>query len=813
MTLTGRSLQWSAAVFFALMAGAPNGTAAARADDRRSSPPPSEQRLLKEYCVSCHNQRLMTGGLALDTLDPENVKANAETWERVLRKLQLGVMPPVGSRRPDQSTYANAIHSLTDRLDRAAALHPNPGHPVLHRLNRAEYANAIRDLLGLDVDVASLLPADDSAFGFDNVADVLNTSPALLQAYLAAARKISAVAVGNPHVDAGSETYSVGQDLSQDYQLEGLPLGTVGGLSARHTFPVDGEYDIQVKLYRTNLNAMRGLPTPHELELTLDGARILLAQLGGDDDLVAVQKNPTAASDEIETKRLRIRVFVKSGSHRIESAFLAETSPRLATNRLQRFVRDFNPYDAEGAPHVQSITVKGPFNPSTSWKPVSDRLFVCRPSVPADEFVCARRILAALARRAYRRPLSYEERERLIGFYQKGRTGGPFEAGIEFALRFMLASPAFVFRAEDAPANVRPGTPYRITDYELASRLSFFLWSSIPDEILLNLAADGRLHQPDVIARQVKRMLADSRSDAFVHNFAGQWLQLRNLKRIIPNSDIFPDFDDNLRQAFEREAELFFSSIVREDRSALDLMTADYSFLNERLARHYGIPGVYGSNFRRVQLANPERWGLLGKGAVLLVTSHANTTSPVLRGKWVLENILGAPPPPPLPDVPALKESEPGVPRTMREQMEQHRANPACAGCHKNMDPIGFALEHYDAVGAWRATADGVALNTADRLADGSDVDDVTTLRAALLKRPSVFVQTFTEKLMVYGLGRGLTYEDGPIVRRIVRTAEAQGNRFSALVIGMVTSAPFQMRMIIKDGAIAENTASRPLRH
>jgi hypothetical protein len=766
---------------------------------------PTNAELLKQYCFGCHNERLKAGGLALDTLDTQNVAANADVWEKVLRKLQLGAMPPLNARRPDDAAYAELIHRLDDDLDRAATAKPNPGHPLLHRLNRAEYANAIRDLLGLDVNVSALLPPDDSAFGFDNVADVLNTSPALLQAYLSAARKISAVAAGDPHVSPGSDTYSVPQDLSQDEHLDGLPLGTVGGLSAHHTFPVDGEYEFQVRLYRTNLSAIRGLQAPHQLELTLDGKRILIATLGGNDDLVAVQKNPTAASDALEMQRLRIRLSVKAGRHEIESAFLGETSPRFETNRLQRFVRDFNPYDAEGAPHVQSVTVKGPFNAATSWHPLSAELSVCRPAAAAEE-PCARRVLTGIARRAYRRPLSAEETQRVMVFYRQRRAAGSFDAGLEFALRFILASPAFVFRAENAPEQVKPGTAYRISDYELASRLSFFLWSSIPDDTLLNLAAEGRLHQREVLAQQVSRMLADRRADAFVENFAGQWLQLRNLKRIVPNSDIFPDFDDNLRQAFGREAELFFGSVVHEDRSVLDLLDGDYTFVNERLARHYGIPGVLGSNFRRVHLDDQQRWGMLGKGAVLLVTSHANTTSPVLRGKWVLENLLGAPPPAPPPDVPALKENEPGAkPRTMREQMEQHRVSAICAGCHKTMEPIGFALENFDAVGAWRTTAEGgVPLNTADVLNDGSRINDAVTLRTALLKRAPVFVQTLTEKLMVYGLGRGLSYEDEPVARRIVRSAEQQGNRFSSLIVGIVTSEPFQMRMKVTEQQVAE---------
>jgi mono/diheme cytochrome c family protein len=772
------------------------------------------QNVLRQYCFTCHNQRLKTGGLVLDALDVSNVAANAETWEKVLRKLQLGVMPPVGVGRPNEATYTSVIGYLEHSLDRASAAQPNPGHPVLHRLNRAEYRNAIRDLLGFDVDVTQLLPPDDSAYGFDNVADVLNTSPALLQGYLSAARKISAVAVGDPGMPAGADTYSVGQDLSQDEHLEDLPLGTVGGLSTWHMFPIDGEYDFQIKLFRTNLNAIRGLQSPHQLELALDGSRILLADLGGDADLVAVQTNPTEASDAIETKRLRIRLFAKAGRHDISAAFLGESSPRLETNRLQRFVRDFNPYDAEGAPHVQSVTVKGPFNPTKAWNPVSPQVFLCHPKVSADDTPCARRILTILARRAYRGPVSPDDVKRLMVFYQKGRAEGSFEAGIEFVLRSILVSPEFVFRAEAAPAAIKPGVPYRVTDYELASRLSFFLWSSIPDETLLDLASVGRLHRPDVLAQQVRRMLADARANAFVENFAGQWLQLRNLKRIVPNSDIFPDFDDNLRQASQREAELFFGSIVREDRNTLDLMTADYTFVNERLARHYRIPGIVGSNFRRVQLSDPARWGLLGKSAVLLVTSHANTTSPVLRGKWVLENVLGAPPPPPPPNVPALKENEPGtVPRTMREQMEQHRANPVCAACHKNMDPIGFVLENFDAVGAWRTTNEGgVPLNTVDVLADGTKVTDVASLRAALLKRPSIFLQTLTEKLMIYALGRGLTYQDEPTARRIVRNAESQGNRFSALIMGIVDSEQFQMRVKLEDEVVASNAAPLPPR-
>jgi hypothetical protein len=762
-----------------------------------------EHATLQQYCYTCHNQRLKTAGLSLEGLDTEHVDRDAETWEKVVRKVRLGVMPPEGARRPDRATYDRLIDGLEVSLDRAAVAHPHAGRPLLHRLNRSEYANAIRDLFGLDVDVSSLLPPDDAAYGFDNVADALGSSPALMQAYLAAARKISLVVAGAAQVAPSSETYSVRQDLSQDQHLEGLPLGTVGGLRARHAFPADGEYEFQVRLFRTNLNAMRGLEDEHRVELALDGQRIFVATVGGEADLIALQKNPTTTSDGIEATRLRVRRFVAAGQREIGAAFLDETSPVLKTNRLQRFLRDFNPYDAEGAPHVKAITITGPFNAAPSSQGSPFLRSVCWPASAQDETPCARRIFSTIGRRAFRRPLSAQESGDLLQFYQRGRSDGTFATGVELALRRMLSSPSFVFRPERELSGAPAGSPFRITDYELASRLSFFLWSSIPDEELLRLAATGRLHTPDVLSQQVRRLLADSRSDALVTNFAGQWLQLRNLRGIVPNSDLFPDFDDNLRQAFRREAELFFGSVVGEDRNVVDLMTADYTFLNERLARHYGVPGVLGSQFRRVQLSDDARRGLLGKGAVLLVTSHANTTSPVLRGKWVLDNILGSPPPPPPPDVPALKEPEPGAaPRTMREQMEQHRSNPTCAACHKRMDPIGFALERFDVVGTWRTSADGgIAINTADTLANGVRVDGVADLRRALLERPTVFVQTLTEKLLVYALGRGLTYEDMPVVRQIVRGAAAHDCRFSSLITGIVSSVPFQMKDVqpVKD--------------
>ena len=659
------------------------------------------------------------------------------------------------------------------KLDAAVAGQARPGRPLLHRLNRAEYANAVRDLLGLDVDVASLLPPDDAAFGFDNVADAQASSPALLQAYLTAARRISTLATGETR-GPDSATYTVRQDLSQDHHLEGLPLGTVGGGVFEHVFPADGEYQFQVRLYRSNLSAIRGLEDPHQIELTIDGERKLFTRIGGPEDLVPLQKNPTDTSDQLEATRLRVRVPVKAGRHAVAAAFLEEVPPLLETNRLQRFIRDFaNPFDAEGAPHVQSITIQGPFD-----RPRRPTLRArgCSSAGPRPPRT-SRRKEEDDARRGssrrwpagrIRRPVTADGARGTAVVLPAGACQGHVRARDRICAPPCPGLSGFRIPREAEPANLPPGRPFYVNDYELASRLSFFLWSSIPDDELLKLADEGRLRRPDVLVRQVRRMVADRRSEALVANFAGQWLHLRNLRGIVPNSDLFPDFDDNLRQAFRRETELFFGSILRDNRSVLELLTGDYTFVNERLARHYNIPGVFGSQFRQVRLTDDARRGLLGKGAVLMVTSHANTTSPVLRGKWVLENVLGSPPPVPPPDVPALAEGESTrAPRTMRQQMEQHRANAACASCHRLMDPIGFALENFDAVGMWRLRNEaGMPIETADVLANGDKIDGVQGLREALLKRSDVFVQTLTEKLLIYGLGRGLSADDMPLVRR-----------------------------------------------
>jgi hypothetical protein len=759
---------------------------------------PSQREILDKYCVTCHNQRLKTGGLTLDTMDLGRVPAQAEVWEKVVRKLRSGTMPPAGMPRPDPATYSSLAGWIEAQIDQASG--PYAGRPILHRLNRSEYANAVRDLLALDIDAASLLPADDSAFGFDNISDALGVSPSLQEHYLDAALKIGALAVGDPKIAPGSETWRIRQDLSQDQHVNGLPLGTVGGTMVHYNFPLDGEYSFQSNLYRTNLNIMRGLESPHQVEFSVDGRRIHLASLGGQEDLASLFQKPTDTGDAVDA-RLRVRVPIKAGPHVVTVAFL-EDPDAVEPARLQPYIRSsVDNFDWSGSPHLQSLTIAGPFHPAgASDTPSRRRIFVCHPGRDINENACARQIVSRLARRAYRQPLASQDLETLLHFYQSGKQDGGFEGGIELALERILASPKFLFRVERDPAGSTPGGSYRISDSELASRLSFFLWSSIPDDELLRLASEGKLKNPAVFDRQVRRLLADPKSQALVDNFAGQWLQLRNLRNVQPNSDLFPDFDDNLRQSFRRETELLFESVVQGDRSVLDLLTADYTFVNERLARHYGIPDIYGSRFRRVAVTDDARRGLLGQGSILALTSHAERTSPVVRGKWILENILGTPVPPPPPDVPALKGNQEGQkPRTMREQMAEHRANAVCASCHKAMDSIGFAMENFDAVGAWRTRDAGQPIDATGELSDGTKVDGVVTLRNALLSRPELFAGTLTEKLLTYALGRGLDYRDMPTVRAILRDASRDNYRFSTLILGVVHSTPFQMRTTPRD--------------
>jgi len=758
--------------------------------------------IVDQYCVTCHNARLKTGDLVLEKLDMSHVDSDAAIWEKVVRKVRAGVMPPQGARHPDQATTHGLIAFLENQLDRAAEAHPNPGRPLLHRLNRAEYKNAIRDLLTLDVDVTTLLPPDDSAYGFDNISDVLGVSPSLQERYLAAAGRISRLAVGDPTMRAGSDTYRVAQDLSQNQHIDGLPLGTVGGLRVRHTFPLDAQYEFQTKLYRTNLNVVRGLEYPTEFEIAIDGRQIHRVTIGGNADLAAMFDKPTDTGDAVEL-RMRVRVPVTAGPHDVTASFVGNV-PLKDTVRLQPFIRSSaDNFDWAGWPHIQTFTVTGPFDAKGPGDTPSRRaIFECVPTKPSAERACATKILTRLARRAYRQPVTKAQIEPILQIYDEGRKAATFERGVQRGLERILAGPLFAFRVERDPEGATSGSAYRVPDLELASRLSFFLWSSIPDDQLLDLATRKKLSDPATLEQQVHRMLADERSSALTSNFAGQWLQLRNVRSVQPNSDEFPDFDDNLRQAFRRETELLFDSLIREDRSVLDLLRANYTFVNERLARHYGIPDVYGSRFRRVAVTEDARKGLLGQGSVLSVTSHAERTSPVLRGKWVLENLLGLPVPPPPPDVNQnLPAADAEKPKTLREQMAIHRANPTCATCHKVMDPVGFAMENFDVVGAWRTREPGGAIDASGQLADGRQIDGVVTLRNAILERPDIFVTTMTEKMMTYALGRGVEASDMPAVRRVVRDGSKQDYRFSSIVMGIVKSVPFQMRAAIGDQA------------
>ena len=754
----------------------------------------AQRTLLDKYCVTCHNERTKTAGLTLDSADLANVPASAEVWEKVIRKVRGGMMPPVGMPRPTQAQLDGLVSHLETAIDRATLASPTLRGSIMHRLNRAEYANTIREVLALDLDVAALLPADEEAFGFDNIADVQSVSPALMDRYLSAAWKISSLAVGSPKILASLETFRVRGDTSQHDHIEGLPIGTRGGILFQHYFPVDGEYVVSPRLYRNTVDNIRGLEREYDLEITVDGARVHLARFGGPADERESYARPAAAGDELEA-RFRIRRPFTAGPHTIGVAFLKKSSAT-TLELLQPFGRErVDPITPVGITELDRVTLEGPFNvTSPGDSPSRRRIFACRPASEREALPCATRILTSLARRAYRGTVSDAETNRLMTFYSREREkGGDFDAGVEAALTYLLVSPQFLFRIERDPANARPATPYRISDMELASRLSFFLWSSIPDDELLTLAAQDRLHTPAVLERQVKRMLADERARALGSNFAGQWLYLRNIRGLVPDPDVFPDFDHNLRTALQRETEMLFESIVLEDRSAIDLLTADYTFVNERLAKHYGIPNIYGMQFRRVPVADNARRGLLGHGSILTLTSYANRTSPVTRGRYVLTNLLGTPPPPPPPDVPPFNET-PGKGLSMRQRMEQHRKSPACASCHQVMDPIGLALENFDGIGRWRTTDNGAIVDSSATLWNGARVDGPGALRQAILTRPDPFVRTMTENLLTYALGRGVEHYDMPFIRSILRDSARTNYRFSSLVLGIVKSAPFQMR-------------------
>jgi hypothetical protein len=750
-----------------------------------------EKAVIQRYCAGCHNTKSKTSGLELDVLSQQAISQHPEAWEKVVRRMRARYMPPAGVPRPDEKTYNAVVASIESQLDQAAAAKPNPGRPEsFHRLNRTEYKNAIRDLLDLEVDVSSLLPSDEVSHGFDNVSTG-DLSPSLLERYLSAARKISRLAVGLPARSPGGTTVHLPPDLTQEEHLNDLPLGTRGGMVVQHTFPLDAQYEIQLRLARDrneHVEGLYGVYREHQVELMLDGERVKLF----------TTKRPGSGSDHsVVDQDMNVRLFVKAGPHSIAVAFPKKPSVLLETER-QPYQAHFNmDRHPRPRPAVYSVTVNGPYEAKGPGEtPSRRRIFSCRPETATEESACARRILMTLMRRAYRRPVTETDLAVPMKFYQQARTQDGFEGGIEMALRAVLVSPEFLFRVEQDPAGVAPKTAYRLSDLELASRLSFFLWSSIPDDELLDTAIAGTLKTPAVLEKQVRRMLADPRSKVLATNFAEQWLYLRNLSSATPDMRIFAGFDDNLRQAFRQETELFFESIMREDRSVLDLLRANYSFVNERLAKHYGIPNVYGSRFRRVTFDKGSlRGGLLRHGSVLTVTSYATRTSPVIRGKWILENLLGVVPPPPPAAVPALKEKhDDGKLLTMRERLAQHRDNPACSSCHKLMDPVGFALENYDAVGRWRDIDAAVAIDAAGGLPDGSQFNGVTGLEQAILARPEIFAGTFTEKLLTYALGRGIEPSDAPAVRQIVRGAQPQDYRFSSFILQIVSSSPFQMR-------------------
>ncbi len=723
---------------------------------------PPDRALLNQYCIGCHNEKLKTAGLMLDKLDLAHPGQDPAAWEKVVRKLRAGMMPPAGMPRPDRATLDSWTAKLEAGLDRAAAAKPNPGSTGLHRLNRTEYTNAIHDLLALDVDESTVLPADDSSEGFDNIADALAVSPALIERYVSAAGKISRLAVGNLLISPSTVTYRAPSDFSQTEHVEGLPLGTRGGMLVRHTFPLDAEYSFKVRARSAGIGVGGVGARGEQLEVVLNGERVKLASSGTID----------------------VRIPVKAGPQDVGAAYVRKAPPG-ADDIWQTFA---------GNSSVTSIAITGPLNPTGPGDTPSRRkIFVCHPNSESDEPACAKKILSTLALHAYRQPPSGADLDTLLSFYQAGRKNGGFDNGIEQALARVLVDPRFVFRFEREPAGVAAGSVYRVSDLELASRLSFFLWSSIPDEELLNIAIQGKLHDPAVLEAQTLRMLKDPRSEALVTNFGGQWLYLRELKSARPDAR---GFNDNLRQAFRRETELLLDSILREDRNVVDLLNADYTYVNEDLARHYGIPGIKGSRFRRVTLQDENRRGLLGQSSFLLVTSVANRTSPVARGKWILENLLGTPAPLPPPNVPPLKENAGAQqPTSVRQRMEAHRNNPVCAACHKIMDPIGFSLENFDLIGRWRGTDGGTPIDASGQLVDGTKLDGPASLRQALLSRSNVFVQTMTEKLLTYGTGRALKYYDMPVVRSIAREAARNDNRFSSLILGIVKSDPFQMRV------------------
>jgi hypothetical protein len=759
-------------------------------------PDAPDRALLDRYCLGCHNDRLKTGGLTLEHLDVRNVAANGEVLEKVVRKLRSGQMPPDGSRRPEAAAEARFLASLEAALDRAALAAPNPGRIPPRRLNRIEYTHVIQDLLALDISDAELLPSDTVARGFDTSADGLTITPGLMARYMSAATRISRAAIGSPDERPITHTYRVPASVRQTGRMsEDMPFSTYGGLAVRHTFPLDGEYLFKLLLKRNSgSGTIVGIEEDeHQVELRVDHTLIRRFEIGGQVKGLDTGTMIAIPEDDAEGRRihdyrmtaddeLEVRVPIKAGTHVVAAGF---------TDSLPAAVR------SDPGIGIDIVRISGPFDgrvPAES--PSRRRIFVCRPDSVQGEEPCARTIIGTLARRAFRRPVVEDDVRPLLDIFGEGRRIRDFDAGIEFALEALLSSPSFLMRVERNPADARAGTVHRVSDLELASRLSFFLWKSIPDEELLDAAARDSLHDPAVIAAQVRRMLSDRRAARFLNDFVEQWLEVRNIRSHEPDARQFPDVDPTLRDAMAQETQLLFESQVRQDRPVQELLRADYTYLNERLARHYGIDDVYGSHFRRVPLPEGHRRGLLGHGSVLTVTSYPNRTSVVLRGKWVLENLLGSPPPPPPPNVPPLEENDgKSTPATLRERMERHRRNAVCASCHVRMDPLGFALENFDAVGRWRATDAGVPIDPAIELR-GRTIDGLTAFREALVAGSDEFVRTVTEKLLTYALGRGLSYSDAPVVRQIVGDISRRDYRWSALILGIVQSTPFQMRRV-----------------
>jgi Protein of unknown function (DUF1592)/Protein of unknown function (DUF1588)/Protein of unknown function (DUF1587)/Protein of unknown function (DUF1585)/Protein of unknown function (DUF1595) len=744
----------------------------------------------KLYCDTCHLGPKARGGVNLESLDLANLESNGALWEKVLRKLRGREMPPPGAPRPDAATYEVLVKAIENERDRLADVRPTPGRPTLHRLNRAEYGNAIRDLLALEVDVSELLPPDDAGYGFDNIGDVLTVSPSLLERYLLAAGKISRQAVGDTKMPPGYQTYDIPHGLKQDERMSGaMPVGSRGGTVIEHRFPVDGEYEILVELQRGRAQEILGNGRERTLDVRLDDQRVQVFTIPASRGRRADINTGVRAEAE---QGYKIRVPVKAGTHTIAAAFQKDTVMPEGILFKPRF--DAIPSHFEG---VGSISIGGPYNTQGPGATASrDKIFVCRPTAAAEEQACAEKIIANIAHRAYRRPVAADDLPQLVALYKQGAETGGFESGVRLALQKILVSPEFIFRVEFDPADATPGNVRRVSDIELASRLSFFLWSSIPDDELLAIAERGGLSDPSMLERQVRRMLADPRSQSLVKNFAGQWLFMRNIPAVQPDPAAFPDWDENLRQAMAKEMVLWLESTLREDRSVVDLLKTDYTFVNQRLAEHYGIKGVVGNEFRRVTLDDPQRQGLLGKASVMSVTAYPNRTAPTIRGKWVLEQLLGTPPPPPPPNVPFLKEDATHAKLSMRQRMEEHATAPQCAVCHKIMDPIGFALENFDGLGKWREFGgdEGTEkIDPAGVLPDGTPFNGPVGLRDILLRRQDLFVQNFIERLLTYALGRGVEEYDRPVIRKIAREAAPDGNRWSAIILGIVKTKPFQM--------------------